>query len=332
MRVVTRPIRFVAAAAVVLGATLGFAGPASATHVGCGATIVVNTTLDSNIGPCTGTGITIGADGISLNLNGFTISGVTGVPGEGPGILLQGRTDVTVKGGTVEHFDAGVALVGGSANTVKDMTVDRNEGDSTTDFGDGIAVLSSHFNTIKSNTVTRNAPFDGIGLFGFGGSDDNVIKDNFVADNIGTRTIGPHGPTEEDDGIRLENRSDRNTVKNNTVLRNGLDGIAVFFQSTDNVIKDNVVNENGKTPVLNRKGDGIHVFVQANRTTIKDNDVFDNGAFGIIVSSQQNVIQDNSTGGNDDTDLIDTNAGATCDANVWSGNTFDTADPTCTTA
>lgn len=332
MKKSTRPIRMAAFAALMLAATIGFAGPAAATHVGCGDTITTDTTLDSNIGPCTGTAITIGANGITLDLDGFSISGVVGVPGEGPGILLQGRTGVTVKGGTVEHFDAGIAILGGSSNTVRDMTVDRNEGDSSTDFGDGIAVASSHFNTIKDNTVTRNAPYDGIGLFGGGGSDDNTIKDNLVTDNIGTRTIGPHGTTEEDDGIRLENGSQRNTVKGNTVLRNGLDGIAVFFQSTDNVIKDNEVRDNGHLPTLNRKGDGIHVFLQANRTLVQDNQVFDNGRRGIQIDSMNNQILDNATGGNADLDLLDLNPGGTCDNNVWLGNSFTTALPACTTA
>lgn len=37
----------------------------------CGQTILVSTVLDSNVGPCA-TGITIGADNITLDLNGFT--------------------------------------------------------------------------------------------------------------------------------------------------------------------------------------------------------------------------------------------------------------------
>src|ERR671915_2326466 len=98
-------------AVALLGTTL--VGTASAAHVGCGQTITQNTVLDSNVGPCSGDGIIIGANNITLDLNGFTVSG-TAAPGEGAGILLESRTGVTVRNGTVTLFDAGVVVDGGS--------------------------------------------------------------------------------------------------------------------------------------------------------------------------------------------------------------------------
>ena len=96
---------------------IGTAGPASAAHVSCGQTILVSTVLDSNIGPCGSTGLIVAANNITLDLNGFTVSG--GPAGEGgPGILLYGTTGVTVKNGTVTQFDAGVSIEGGSGITV----------------------------------------------------------------------------------------------------------------------------------------------------------------------------------------------------------------------
>jgi len=41
----------------------------------CGDTITTSTTLTSNLGPCTSTGIFMGANGITLDCNGYTISG-----------------------------------------------------------------------------------------------------------------------------------------------------------------------------------------------------------------------------------------------------------------
>lgn len=318
--------------AIVLTATLGYAAPASAAHVGCGDTITTNTSLDSNVGPCSGTGIIVGADNITLNLNGFEIFGVIGVPGEGAGVHLIGRTGVTVQNGSIRYFDAGVAIEGGSANRVQRLVIDRNEGDSSTDFGDGIAMNATTQNVIKNNVITRNAPFDGVGLFGAGGSDNNMIEANVISDNQGLRTIGPHGTTEEDDGVRLENGSQFNLVRRNVIERNGLDGIGVFFQSTDNRIINNVVRDNGfhdppPPPTLDRPGDGIRVFQQADRTTIRGNVTTGNAARGIAVDSFNNTINANQSSGNVIFDLFDSSTN--CDNNSWTNNVFGTANQAC---
>lgn len=59
----------------------------------------------------------IGADGVTLDPNGHRVFGTEAL-GDGAGILVQGRTGVTVTNGTVSLFDAGVAILGGSGNRV----------------------------------------------------------------------------------------------------------------------------------------------------------------------------------------------------------------------
>ena len=49
---------------------------AFAQTVQCGDTITKSITLTSDIGPCSGNGLIIGADNINLNCNGHTITGV----------------------------------------------------------------------------------------------------------------------------------------------------------------------------------------------------------------------------------------------------------------
>ncbi len=316
----------------VIASMAAMAGVAHAVTVACGTTITTNTTLTSDVGPCSSTAIIFGANNITLNLNGHKVFGIRGVPGEGPGIDITNHTGDHVINGTVSDFDAGIAITGGSANVVQAVTLTLNEGSSATNFGDGLAVDGSNNNIIQGNTVTKNAPFDGIGFFD--GSSNNIIQGNVISDNAGFRTIGPHGTTEEDDGIRLENGSIANSVQGNTIERNGLDGIGVFFRATDNIIQGNQVNANGfhptpPPPTLNRAGDGIHVFLQANRTRIEGNSVFNNARNGIIVEATSNTIVSNRTGGNLNFDLQDTNFN--CDSNVWHANTFVTANPSCTT-
>jgi hypothetical protein len=66
-------------APILVIAAVGFIalspGNAFAAPVSCGDTIVANTTLHADLVNCSGIGLVIGADGITLDLNGHTITG-----------------------------------------------------------------------------------------------------------------------------------------------------------------------------------------------------------------------------------------------------------------
>ena len=90
-------------------------GHAQASQVGCGETITADTTLDSDLVDCPNNGIVIGADDITLDLNGHTVSG----NGERVkrcgrrescdfGLLNDGHDGVTVRNGSVRDFGTGV--------------------------------------------------------------------------------------------------------------------------------------------------------------------------------------------------------------------------------
>lgn len=333
------------------GAVLGLAlfptalvGPAAAAHVGCGDVIMEDTILDSDIGPCTGTGLVIVADGVTLTMNGHRVFG-TAEPGEGAGILVEDRQNVHIRNGTVQFFDAGVALLGGGGHRVNNMNVLDNVGSGATDFGDGIAVSDSADNVIQLNTVRGNGIYSGIGLFG-AGSTGNLIHANLVEGN--DILSSPTGP-QQDDGIRLEPGTSANVVTENRVYENGLDGIAIFAGSNDNVVRHNDIRRNGAHGQAHRQGDGIAVFNRATRNLIAQNQVLDNGANGIflrgpltfgtttIPGATNNEVLRNRTGNNGPIpgpggprfDLRDNNPD--CDANTWFRNTYLTAFPACTT-
>ena len=87
-----------------------------ADHVSCGQTITADTTLDSDLTKCKGPGITIGADGITLDLNGHTIEGA----GKGSGVLnLAGHDGVTIGGGSIRGFAGSIAIVGATDNRMQ---------------------------------------------------------------------------------------------------------------------------------------------------------------------------------------------------------------------
>lgn len=299
--------------------TVAVAGPAQAGHVACGQTIVVNTVLDSNVGPCT-SGVTIGADNITFDLNGFTISGRPNLP-DGAGIRLVDRTGVTIQNGTVTQFDAGVALDGGSANTITNMRTLDNRGTFATDFGDGITLFDSHNNRITNNQVRNNGPYDGIGLIF---SDGNLIDSNQITDN--------NQNASNTAGIRLENASggrtsDDNIVTNNLVTNSGTFGIQVFAGGRNNVIRFNQVVGNAI--------DGITVFAGGSGNIIEANvaranrgsGIYIRGAAGNFGAPTNNQILRNQSFGNTQFDLRD--GTPNCGTNQWRGNQGATGTPPC---
>lgn len=167
----------------------------------------------------------------------------------------------TVTNGTVQGFDARIAIMGGGGNTVRRVTAQNNVNyrlvtgaDAVPDdidrengpfclFGEGITAFNSDGNVIEQNVLAGNGPFAGISLVG--DCDDNVVARNDVRDNdhlnatpdgrtticggIGVpgqpMTTGRHV---QDIGIRVEGPgAERNLLEHNRIVRAGLAGIMV---------------------------------------------------------------------------------------------------------
>lgn len=328
-------LRTAVVAALAVLTSLVVVSPASAAKpgvIGCGSTITSSVTLAADIGPCVRGGLVIGADDVTLDLGGHRVFGKSRT-GDGIGIAVPGHTGVTIRNGTVAQFDAGVVIDGGSGNLVEAITANFNQGGARGDFGDGILISDSSGNTVQSNNVTNNGPFSGISLLGV--TEDNEILSNVVASN-GVPATG-------NDGIRVEGPGAAgNLVQGNTVTGSTLDGIAVFrgvavpggpSLNNENRIIANTVTANGFGHLGARPGDGIRVFPGPMDTVIQSNSVRDNAGNGIIVangSTSNDILTNTAIGNARAAALFDLNDGhQTCDANVWSGNTFETANQSC---
>lgn len=352
-----RGIRVLTVAVITALMGLGPAGPAKAATLACGQTITQNTVLDNDLGPCFNHGVVIGADGITLDLNGHTI---TGGPGgnDGAGVYLPNRTGVTIRNGTVRAFDIGVAIDGGAGNTVTGVVARDNLGGIGSMGGDGIAILSSSGNRIIANEAHNNGPFSGIGLYSRRDGDhpgtpgvarDNVISGNSVTGNIISRNrFSPDGT--DNDGIRVENDAVFNTFENNRVVGNGLDGIALFADTADNIVRGNTVQGNGFYRTTARRGSGIIVFTRSTRNVVENNLVSGNADSGIDIrpplfgfpGATNNRITNNTAVGNsvlpfipspifgESFDLKDANPN--CDDNTWFANRYRTFNQPCVTA
>jgi len=180
-----------------------FAGTAAASHVACGQVINSDTRLDSDLS-CPGTGVIIGADNVTLDLNGHTLSGdpnARAAAGEdAAGVVFRMVSGSTVRDGTIRDFDAGIVIRGGSGNAVRNVAVrdninyriltgvnaspngpGREDDPPPCDFGDGIAVFNSGDNRIERSQIINNGPFSGISLVE--DSDGNRVFRNVISDN-----------------------------------------------------------------------------------------------------------------------------------------------------
>ena len=262
---------------------------AGAATVACGQMITQNTVVNSDVGPCPAgaNGIIVGADNITLDLNGFRVLGTPNAINDGAGVYVFRRTGVTVKNGTVRNFDCGVAIEGGSANTVTAIRAQDNIGVvGVTRCGEGVAILSSQNNRVVANQIVHNGPFGGIGVYSrvdgehsrttSGVSRDNLIDSNQVTDN----NLPRNTTINDSDGIRIETMSVFNTISNNRVTGSGLDGIAIFSFTPDNTVRFNSVQNNGFLNPFARRGDGIRVFGGSERTTVQGNRISGNAANG----------------------------------------------------
>lgn len=287
--------------------------PAAANHVlSCGATITQSTVLHNDIGPCQNDGLVVAASNITLDLNGHRIFGNGGqiVVHQAAAVRILNQTGVLVTNGRVDHFYHGVRVTRGSRNQLTGLLVSDNLG------GNGIVLENSSDNLVSGNEVVRNGGFSGIATFDSvalpAGSARNTITGNSV------RTNNASGGT---NGIAIENGLGH-VVLGNTVETSARDGISLFAPADNNTIQHNSVSGNGTNGINVRNGSTGNV-VQRNVVTA-------NVQRGILVAGQSNRILSNVARANGILDLSDTNAGGTCDANIWSGNVFGTAAPACT--
>ena len=258
----------VTAALVALNAVGLAATPtALATGPACGDTITHSLTLRDDLRDCAADGLIIGADRITLDLNGHMIDGDAVVGGDDTGVRLDGRKHVTVRGGTIQEFDHAVHLSASSHNRItrlvatrsgdteigRAILLDTGSDDNLIDSNNasfngrsGVAVVDSSDNLVTRNRTNNNG-VAGMGVFGGAG---NQVTGNVMADNGGNGIFWGSGTTggrlaanrisgNPEAGI-LIGGADEATVELNHLDGNG-DNLIVFGnrnQVTANVISD----------------------------------------------------------------------------------------------
>jgi parallel beta-helix repeat protein len=223
---VRRTLQALLVAAALASALAPGAQAAKAVQVSCGETITADTTLDSDLLDCPNNGILIGADDITLDLNGHTVAGNGKLVKKCPtnercdlGLVNDGHDGVTMSNGSVREFATGVFVGRARQNRVIGIASSRNGffgivlGESARSVvrdssgnnnpapeGDGLGLFGSHHITIMNNSFRHN----GLGIH-VEDSTDNLIKGNVFSRN-------------SDFGIFLQ--ADRNQVRRNRCVRN----------------------------------------------------------------------------------------------------------------
>ena len=290
-------------AAVLLagGLTAVTGGLAQASVLRCGEVITVNTRLGSDLVNCPDNGLVIGADNITLDLNGHVIDGDgTPVPSCPDGAACDtgvdntaGHSHVTIKGGSIRQFDVGVAVVGvvggAAGNHVRHLAV-------------------SHTGTIGIVVTHTTRPV----------VDHNVVRDPGIAAIVVTVSAKARVASNVASGstgyaMFLLGDSHSRIVHNR--LTSSEHGFAVG--GTGNVIRGNVVtNSLGSIDVFD---DSVSTRVEFNRLSHVGDGVIVGVASGTLVA--HNVI--NRTGGDDRGGfgvLLDGSVGSTVDRNIIHAN------------
>jgi hypothetical protein len=270
------------------------ASQASASHVSCGDVITENTKLDADLfcpsGPTATTALTIGADGVKLDLGGHRINSFGG-----RAVRNDGHDGVAIRNGSIFASLGPIFLSHADDNRLEDLQV-------TSPGGPAVLLDDSDDNRVVRSSL--GADTGGLGLIN--GSDRNVITRNDLDAGIGA-------PLDIRD-------SDENVVTRNLSIAGGELGGSHFFVgagSDDTTVARNELSAGccGKHGILvdaetrntrlvrnevrGYNGDGIHV--ESPATTLTRNSSNDNGGWGIfavpgVIDGGHNTASSNGVG------------------------------------
>ena len=307
--------------------------------VSCGETITADTKLANDLTDCPEHGIVIGADDITLDLNGHTVDGA--LAGDFNGIdNTAGHEGVTVENGSVREFVEGVFILGTTDNRVRGVTTShqlhagilvaestnvRVERNSSIDNIAGIVVAEVSDVSVEHNTVS-GSEFGGIPVFR---SEHVLIAENSVTGSgaAGIGLIGSDNSRVERNeasnspaGIVLEDGSAGNVVVGNEATGNAFDGVALD-RAHDNLVTNNLLRGNGVTGVFVLGSDDNRI---EKNSVIGNGDGSEAGIHLVVppdepgLTANRNVISKNAVVGNEGDGIL---VAADQDQNVIDGNT-----------
>ncbi len=307
----------------------------------CGQTITESVKLNNSLGDCLGHGLIVGADNITIDLNGKTIDGKA----LGAAIMNNGFDNVTVRNGVVMEFDYGVMLNNGTQrNIVEGVTAQLNQ-EAGISLGQSTAPQDPNFppteeplpgwmsgvdrNIIRSNSIVANTR----GVWINNGAKDNALRDNMIGSTSGEAVwverasqnliAGNSIQVASKAGVLLEGATGIR-VEDNSIVEAGTGVIisdttqgTIGIESTDNHVEGNVIAdssgpaleivESSRNVLIDNVGtltdsDAIELY-RANENEIRGNDVSGNKGGISLKQSSGNLIQANDASESDGTGI-----------------------------
>lgn len=227
-------------------------------------------------------GITIAAEGITINGNGYSITGimpatcggVEAAPAACAGVVNTAYDNVIVQDLEITGFCTGIVIGQNDTDIADYMTVTGckihycGQSDATTH---GIHMVGASYCTISQNEIysisgegaSAGCGGGGNGIFSYGISDPlgtgNVVTCNYLHDNAKS-------------GLFAKKCSDTWTVQYNIASNNAEGGIVPMCKKSSNwVIEYNVMTGNGSVGYMS----------QASNNVLRYNTIQNNGTFGI---------------------------------------------------
>src|SRR5919199_1083590 len=204
--------------------------------VSCGSIITKDTTLTRDL-DCPDNGLIIAAPGVTLDLNGYTISssgagrnsqdGTTNLGGNS-GILVTNADHVNIIGlGEVQKFDKGVSIIGSNGVTIEDLAIRDNDV--------GVYMSGSEQSQLSRDSLDNN----GVAIDSEASS-QGVIAFNQIIQN-------------DEDGL-LFHDSNKNVVAGNNIYENGQNGVYFNEHSSGNMVDYNNILGHNKADLNNADG------------------------------------------------------------------------------
>jgi parallel beta-helix repeat protein len=296
----------------------------------CGDIVTESCTFNCDLNCMSGHGLVIGADGVVIDGNGYTLDGVisgdcTDSENERAGIFNSGHDDLVIKELEIKNFCNGIHLRGNDikGDIVKNNTIDYcnvhhngNDIDDTTTHG--IKMQYVYKSTIKNNLVHHNkgrgtsCENGGNGIFIYGG-EYNTLSNNTV-----------YGNTKA--GIFTRMKPKYNNITGNRVTENGAGGIVLRCKLSSFFTIENNIATNNKGPGIYVGGPG-NTLRYNNASENKEGSAYSDDASvanGIRISSEAHdtTLVGNTVTGNDEGDVYVKKELAEI---VGSNNTYETA-------
>lgn len=254
--------RLITVPGLALAAALAVHVPRAVAHtapITCGAVVKTDVRLTADLRDCPGSGLVVGAPGVTIDLAGHTIDGT----GTGAGIDNEaGYDDIQVRGGTVREFLFGVHLFETAGARVEGLLVESNAGGVTVsrsqrvhivgvttgrNLANGIEITFSNRVTVRESTVANNGLW---GIVDRYGANSRYVANTLTGNAASGLTVdSARRPVVErnqaignaSDGISFE-RVENGAVTGNHTLGNQGNGIAL--DSPGNTLTRNVARYN----------------------------------------------------------------------------------------